>query len=184
MMLSTEHKKLLVEIARNSIKHGLEYGGPLTSLTHIPPALNQPGASFVTLEIHHQLRGCIGSLEAYRPLAEDVAQNAYNAAFHDPRFPPLQPAELAELSVQISVLTQPEPMSFTDEQDLLTQLVPGVDGVILEDGYHRATFLPQVWDQLPAPQLFMAHLKNKAGLPDNYWSPNLTIQRYQVEKFE
>ena len=183
MKLSEQDKQTLIDLAWQSIRHGLETGHPLSKLGQVPAALMIPGASFVTLESNGDLRGCIGSLEAHRPLAEDVVHNAYSAAFRDTRFNPLQAHELSGLTLQVSVLTAPTEVLFQDEADLLQQLVPGKDGIILEEGYHRATFLPQVWDQLPQPELFMAHLKNKAGLPSNYWSDALRIQRYHVEKF-
>lgn len=183
MNLSEQDKQTLIDLAWQSIRHGLETGRPLLELGAVPAVLMNPGASFVTLESNGDLRGCIGSLQAHRPLAEDVAHNAYSAAFRDSRFMPLQPHELSGLSLQVSVLTEPTDVLFRDEADLLQQLVPGEDGIILEDGYHRATFLPQVWDQLPQPELFMAHLKSKAGLPSNYWSDAMRIQRYHVEKF-
>lgn len=188
MNLSEEEKATLLELAWQSIRHGLETGQPLTEAASfdtgaLQPALLTPGASFVTLEKYGELRGCIGSLQAQYPLAEDVIHNAYSAAFRDTRFMPLHASELDGLTLQVSVLTPPTELLFRDEQDLLLQLVPGEDGIILEDGYHRATFLPQVWEQLPEPQLFLAHLKSKAGLPSDYWSDSIRIQRYHVEKF-
>ncbi|MBA54289.1 MAG: AMMECR1 domain-containing protein [Pseudomonadales bacterium] len=183
MNLSEQDKQTLIDLAWQSIRCGLQTGHPLQKLGPMPPGLMVPGASFVTLESNGNLRGCIGSLQAHQPLAEDVVHNAYSAAFRDSRFMPLQADELAGLSLQVSVLTEPTDLSFRDEADLLQQLVPGEDGIILEDGYHRATFLPQVWNQLPQPDLFMTHLKNKAGLPSNYWSEDIRIQRYHVEKF-
>lgn len=183
MNLSEQDKQTLIDLAWQSIRCGLQTGHPLQKLGPVPSKLMLPGASFVTLESNGDLRGCIGSLQAHQPLAEDVVHNAYSAAFQDSRFKPLQADELAGLSLQVSVLTEPTELLFRDEADLLQQLVPGEDGIILEDGYHRATFLPQVWDQLPQPDLFMTHLKNKAGLPSNYWSEDIRIQRYHVEKF-
>ena len=186
-MLADKDRRVLIELAWQSIQHGLDTGSPLTKLgsieAELSPALRAPGASFVTLEWGNDLRGCIGSLEAHRPLAEDVTRNAFAAAFRDPRFPPLQQQELAGLTLQVSVLTPPAALVFENEMDLLRQLVPGEDGIILQAGQHRATFLPQVWEQLPAPQVFMAHLKQKAGLPADYWSNSLEVQRYHVEKF-
>ena len=183
MNLSEQDKQTLIDLAWQSIRHGLETGRPLLELGPVPAVLMNPGASFVTLESNGDLRGCIGSLQAHWPLADDVVHNAYSAAFRDSRFMPLQVHELSGLSLQVSVLTEPTDVLFRDEADLLQQLVPGEDGIILEDGYHRATFLPQVWDQLPQPELFMAHLKSKAGLSSNYWSDAMRIQRYHVEKF-
>ncbi|MBT4789717.1 MAG: AmmeMemoRadiSam system protein A, partial [Gammaproteobacteria bacterium] len=145
--------------------------------------LRRPGASFVTLEMSHQLRGCIGSLEAHRPLAEDLIANGYSAAFRDPRFPPLSQEEYAILEIKISLLSAPEPMQFNSESDLVGQLQPGVDGLILQQGTHRGTFLPSVWEQLPDPQNFLDRLKQKAGLPGNHWSEKITMQRYRTEQF-
>jgi AmmeMemoRadiSam system protein A len=138
----------------------------------------------VTLTRHGDLRGCIGSLEAHRPLREDIQANAQAAAFGDPRFPPLSEDELDTTQVEVSILSRPEPMHFRDEADFLTQLRPGIDGVILEYGWHRATFLPQVWEQLPEPRQFMANLKRKAGLASDFWSNEIRISRYGVEKFK
>ena len=147
-----------------------------------PEWLNAPGAVFVTLTQGGQLRGCIGSLEAWRPLKQDLEANARAAAFSDPRFPPLSADELPRTRVEVSILTKPEPMSFTDEADATSRLRPGVDGVILEWGRHRGTFLPQVWEQLPEPVVFMRHLKQKAGLPADFWADDLRLSRYTVEK--
>jgi AmmeMemoRadiSam system protein A len=186
-MLTTEQKASLIKIAWHAIHSGLENRPTILKSAdneaELDPELNKPGACFVTLEHNHQLRGCIGSLEAYRPLAEDVAHNAFSAAFRDSRFPPLKPSELPGLSLQISVLSEPTAVLFNNEQHLLQQLEPGIDGVILEDGMHRATFLPQVWQQLPTPVAFMSNLKAKAGLAADYWSPTLSIKRYHVDKF-
>ncbi|MDP3700156.1 MAG: AmmeMemoRadiSam system protein B [Hylemonella sp.] len=148
------------------------------------PALTRPGATFVTLTQNGQLRGCIGSLEAHRPLDQDVRANAVAAAFRDPRFPPLKAEELARTRVEVSLLTAPQPMTFTDEPDALRQLRPNIDGVILIVGQRRSTFLPQVWEQLPEPRMFMAHLKQKAGLPADYWSAEVQLQRYEVQKWK
>ena len=152
------------------------------------PALTLPGATFVTLTQNGQLRGCIGSLEAHRPLDQDVRANAVAAAFRDPRFPPLTLAELPHTRVEVSLLSAPKPMSFTDEADALRQLRPNVDGIILIAGRNgqlgRSTFLPQVWEQLPDPRLFMAHLKQKAGLPADWWSAEVQLQRYEVQKWK
>ncbi len=139
---------------------------------------------FVTLTQDGELRGCIGSLEAHRPLAVDLEENARAAALRDPRFPPLTAAELPRTRVEVSILSRAEPMRFKDEQDALGQLRPGVDGVILEYGWHRATFLPQVWEQLPEPWQFMAHLKRKAGLSADFWSDEVKLSRYTVEKYQ
>ena len=148
------------------------------------PALALPGATFVTLTQNGELRGCIGSLEAHRPLDKDVRANAVAAAFSDPRFPPLTLAELPHTRVEVSLLTAPTPMSFNSEEDALRQLRPNVDGIILIAGHRRSTFLPQVWEQLPAPRQFLAHLKQKAGLPPDWWSTEVQLQRYEVQKWK
>lgn len=146
--------------------------------------LNTHRATFVTLTQHGALRGCIGSLTAYQPLRDDVAANAVGAAIRDPRFSPLPPAELADTRIEVSVLSEPEPLPFVDRADLLSRLRPGVDGLVLEFGNHRGTFLPQVWDSLPDPRDFLAQLVLKAGLPAGWWDNNTTISRYGVTAFE
>lgn len=145
-----------------------------------PPEVAAPGASFVTLTRHGALRGCIGTLEAHRPLADDVRHNACAAAFGDPRFPPLSAREWPDVAVEISVLTPAEAFPVIDEADACRQLVPFRDGVILACDGRRATFLPQVWTQLPAPRDFLAQLKRKAGLPADFWAPHLRLSRYRV----
>jgi len=182
-MLTDTERETLLDIARHSIAYGLQYGqaAPVT-VTDYSLALQEIKATFVTLKIHDDLRGCIGTLQAFRPLVEDVSHNAYAAAFHDPRFPRLIAKEYERLHYHISILSTPEPVKFIDEQDLLTQLRPGVDGLVLEDGYYRGTFLPQVWESLPDPKHFLRHLKQKAGLPPDYWSKTIKLQRYTVEE--
>ncbi len=183
-MLSSEHKTLLRQIARRSIEHGLQTGRPLeVNPADHDDALAEYKATFVTLNKHGQLRGCIGALEPMRPLIQDVAYNAFAAAFKDTRFAPLQADELPALDIHISVLGEPEPMQFDSEQDLLAQLRPGVDGLILEERGRRATFLPSVWESLQDPRAFLQHLKLKAGLPADYWSNSIRAQRYMVEAF-
>lgn len=147
-------------------------------------ALQQPGATFVTLTQHGQLRGCIGSLEAWRPLADDVKSNAQSAAFRDPRFPPLAPAELEHTRVEVSLLTPAVPMAFAGEADAIRQMRPGIDGMILECQGRRGTFLPQVWESLPNPRDFFAHLKQKAGFAPDFWSPDVKLYRYEVQKWK
>lgn len=173
---------ILTGLARAAIASQLE---PQATPSPQPdaPFLHDIGACFVTLHEHGELRGCIGSLEAHRQLIDDIRSNALAAAFHDPRFPPLSKEELAEVDIEVSLLTRPEAMSFTREQEVLDKLRPGIDGVILEYGIHRATFLPQVWQQLPFTSIFMAHLKQKAGLPPDFWNDDVQIATYQVEKF-
>lgn len=180
-MFTEEQGQLLVRLARAAITR--EFGVVPAPLPH-PDWLDAPGAVFVTLTEAGRLRGCIGSLEARRPLHEDVARNARAAAFNDPRFPPLREAELDSVRVEVSLLTPAVPLHFKDEADALAQLRPGIDGVILEYGRYRATFLPQVWEQLPQPDVFMAHLKQKAGLSGDFWQQALRLSRYGVEKFK
>jgi AmmeMemoRadiSam system protein B/AmmeMemoRadiSam system protein A len=173
--------ELLTRMARASITSKLGGGG---ATLPYPDWLKDKGATFVTLTQNGQLRGCIGSLEAHRPLGVDLMENARSAAFRDPRFTPLSKAELERTRVEVSILSPAEPMQFSSEADLLRQLRPGRDGIILEHGPHRATFLPQVWEQLPEPREFMARLKQKAGLPADFWADDLRISRYGVEKFK
>ncbi len=181
-MYDAAQRKELLTRAHDSIAHGLETGTPLpVDKNALPDWLREPRATFVTLERNGQLRGCIGSLEAHRPLAEDVTQNAYAAAFCDPRFLRVTAAEWPDIDLHISILSPPEPMTVRSEQDLLNQLRPGTDGLILEDGRARATFLPAVWESLPDPRAFVLHLKNKAGLPPEYWSDTIRAQRYTTE---
>ncbi len=172
---------LLTRLARAAIATRL--GGAGATLP-CPDWMRKPGATFVTLTQKGQLRGCIGSLEAHRPLSDDLLENARAAAFRDPRFPPLEADELPHTRVEVSILSPAEPMTFTDQADLLRQLRPGVDGLILEHGHHRGTFLPQVWEQLPRPADFLAHLKRKAGLAADFWAPDLKVSRYTVEKYK
>ena len=178
-------RRQLLELARGSIRHGLDTGTPLpVDPREFPPELQAQRACFVTLQRHGALRGCIGHLEAFEPLVTDVARNAFAAAFQDPRFPPLSRGELDGLELHISILTPARPLEFTSEADLIARLRPGVDGLILEDGPFRGTFLPSVWEQLPEPREFLRHLKQKAGLPPGHWSETLRIQRYETESFE
>jgi AmmeMemoRadiSam system protein B/AmmeMemoRadiSam system protein A len=145
--------------------------------------LQETGATFVTLKRDGQLRGCIGSLEARRALLDDVKHNARAAAFLDPRFSPVSLREFDDIRVEVSLLSAATPMDFRDEADLVAQLRPDVDGLILEHGRHRGTFLPQVWESLPEASAFLTHLKNKAGLPMDFWSAEIRVSRYTVEKW-
>lgn len=182
MSLNKENRQRLLDLAKNSIVHGLQKGRPLkVNLDDYPAELTELRATFVTLEISGQLRGCIGMLEAVRPLAEDIAENAFSAAFNDPRFPPLDASELGGLEIHLSILTPAEPVSFSSEQHLVSQLQPGIDGLILQEGHRRGTFLPSVWESLPEPRQFLRHLKQKAGLPLDYWSNTIRIYRYHAE---
>ena len=171
----------LLALARNAI--AARFGQATTTPADLPE-LHAKGATFVTLTQRGQLRGCIGSLEAWRPLREDVQQNALAAAFRDPRFDPLGAEELPLTRVEVSLLTPAAPLSFVSEADALAQLRPNIDGVILTAGSRRSTFLPQVWEQLPDPAVFMAHLKQKAGLPATYWGADVRLERYQVQKWK
>lgn len=182
--LSPADRATLLDVARASIQHGLRHRQALAvNPGDYPETLRPLRATFVTLEIGGQLRGCIGALTAYQPLVQDVAAHAYAAAFEDPRFAELRPDELPKLEIFISVLSPPEPMQFSSEEDLLKQVRPGVDGLILEFHHYRATFLPAVWESLPDPYVFLAQLKHKAGLPLDFWSPELRVERYMTEYF-
>ncbi|MEI6676002.1 MAG: AmmeMemoRadiSam system protein A [Verrucomicrobiota bacterium] len=172
---------VLLTLARNAIAQRL--GMPVRPFDE-PGWLSQPGATFVTLTRQGQLRGCIGSLKAQHPLGEDVVDNALAAAFGDPRFPPLTQKELGTTRVEVSLLAPQQVLQFADESDALAQLRPGIDGVVFECGSHRSTFLPQVWEHLPQPNIFMEQLKLKAGLPATFWSPEVRLQRYTVEKWK
>ena len=184
-MLCNTDRQTLLNLARESIQSGLTHGQPLAVKKQTySTELQQPRASFVTLHKHGELRRCIGSLEAHQALVDDIASNAFNAAFRDPRFPPLQANEFDQLHIHIEILTPPEPIQFSSEQELLDQLQLGKDGLLLSEGLHRGTFLPTVWESLPRPEQFLFHLKNKAGLPGDYWSDNIKVQRYHTESFE
>jgi AmmeMemoRadiSam system protein A len=148
------------------------------------PSLGEPGATFVTLTQTGQLRGCIGSLEAWRTLDTDVRANARAAAFRDPRFNPLSRDELPHTRVEVSLLTPSVSLNFSDEADAIRQLRPNVDGMIFECHGRRGTFLPQVWESLPEPHEFFAHLKQKAGFAANFWSPDVKLYRYEVQKWK
>lgn len=183
MPLNESQRALLLASARQSIAYGLDHGGRPAPNSDAPAPLDAPGASFVTLRREGQLRGCIGTLEAYRPLFIDIAGNACAAAFHDPRFTPLRHPELEALILEISVLSPPEPLDIGNEQELLGRLRPGVDGLILDAGGRRGTFLPGVWDSLPDPRDFLHHLKLKAGLPGDYRLDTVRVWRYTTECF-
>ena len=182
--LDPEARSRLLELAHASIRHGLDHGRPLSvRAKDFPEPLRAQRASFVTLEHQGALRGCIGHLEAVEPLVQDVAKNAFAAAFRDPRFPPLAESELAGLALHISVLTPATELEFESEQDLIAKLRPGIDGLILQEGAARGTFLPSVWESLPEPQQFLAQLKRKAGLPIDHWSERIRVFRYETEAF-
>lgn len=180
-----EHKQALLTLARDSIRHGLEHGAVMPRFSFPTHYHNRiPQASFVTLKKDGRLRGCVGSLQAHQPLALDVMRNAYKAAFADKRFQPLMAREWDDIRLSLSLLTPPQPMRFGSEADALAQITPGVDGLILEDAGRRGTFLPSVWESFPEPELFLRHLKRKAGLPENHWSPQVKLWRYRADYAE
>lgn len=183
--LTSEEKAILLKIARESIELAVSKKPQASlDLKSMPAALQEIGASFVTLTENGMLRGCIGALEPYQPLAEDVREHAVAAALEDYRFPPVKPDEVKDLHIEISRLTVPRPLPYTTPQDLLEKLRVGVDGVVLRDGINRATFLPQVWEQLPDKEAFLAHLCRKMGAPDDLWKhKKLSVLTYQVEEF-
>lgn len=149
-----------------------------------PEIFLAPGACFVTLHKQGQLRGCIGSIEARRLLLDDVLHNAFASAFRDHRFPPVQQGELADLHIEISILTPKQMIEANSEEELLDQLRPQVDGLIIQSGFRSATFLPQVWEQLPDPKQFLAHLKQKADMPVDIWPTDMECYKYQCIQFE
>lgn len=182
--LSTKDRLILLQIARQSIESGLHHGHALeVNPPDYPDLLGRVRASFVTLEIEEQLRGCVGILEARLPLVADVAEHAFAAAFCDPRFPRLREEEFSRLTLHISILSPPEPIQFSSEADLLAQLRPDIDGLVLRAGERRATFLPAVWQSLPDPFMFLTYLKHKAGLPLDFWSDAIEVERYTTECF-
>jgi len=183
--LTPEEKTTLLHLAREALETGVT-GSPLPLIDEasLTPALRAEGASFVTLTVHGSLRGCIGALEPYQPLAEDVREHAVAAALQDYRFNPVQPGELGKIEIEVSRLTISVPLDYTDSADLLAKLNPGVDGVILWDGIHRATFLPQVWEKIPDPAEFLENLCYKMGAaPDAWRKKKLQVLVYHVEEF-
>jgi len=183
--LTFEEKRTLLRMAREALERGVR-GQKLSSLDHsiLSTRLREVGASFVTLTINGRLRGCIGILEARQSLAEDVREHAIAAALQDPRFPPVMEGELDRIKIEVSRLTRPLPLEYKDPTDLISKLRPHVDGVILQDGYRRATFLPQVWEKRPNPIEFLNDLCDKMGLSENAWhAKHLDVFVYQVEEF-
>ena len=184
--LTKEEKGLLLKLARRSIEltvtgHRL----PVLNLAEYSLPLQERGASFVTLTENSELRGCIGALEAYQPLVQDVCEHAADAAMEDPRFQPVRPREVSLLKIEISRLTPQVPLPYERPEDLPRLLRPGIDGVVVRDGMHRATFLPQVWEKVESPAEFLSHLCLKMGAPPNYWQKKvLQVSIYQVEEFE
>jgi AmmeMemoRadiSam system protein A len=182
--LTPQQQQQLLQVARESIEYGLghRHAMPIDADAYDEQLLQQ-GGSFVTLDKKGALRGCIGTLQPYQPLVIDVAEHARAAAFSDPRFPPVGADELADIVISVSVLGNPDVIDFSDEEDLISQLRPLQDGLILEDGGARGTFLPAVWESLPEPRQFLQQLKRKAGLPLDYWSDSLKISRYTTQSF-
>ena len=183
--LTAEEKQTLLKMAREALESGVRgKKPPAPDPTQLTPLLRAEGAAFVTLTVHGQLRGCIGALQPYQPLADDVREHAVAAALQDYRFPPVKPDELSRIRIEVSRLTLPQPLTYTDADDLLVKMRPGVDGVILRDGSRRATFLPQVWEQIPEKAEFLSHLCTKMGAASNLWRvKHLDVQIYQVEEF-
>lgn len=179
---SPEERELMLEAAADAVEYGLHRHSVFPVIpARFPPSLQQPGACFVTLERDRQLRGCIGTLNAYRPLIEDIVENAYSASRNDTRFEPIEFAELPDLAIHLSILNEPEPMPVRDEVDFATQLRPGVDGAILETSGKRGTFLPAVWEQCRDVQEFVSALKRKAGIAADDWPDDVRVYRYTVE---
>ena len=169
----------LLAIARNAIRVGSDAVVPEWS----EPWLRERAATFVTLRVEDELRGCIGTIEAVRMLGEDVHSNARAAAYRDPRFPPVSHSEIPAIAIEVSVLSARSPVGALSEDEALCQLRPGIDGIVLEYEGRRATFLPQVWEMLPDPLEFLSHLRMKADLPARFWHPRLQLSRYTVEKY-
>ena len=183
--LTTEEQKILLRLARATLEHGVR-GEELPPLdkTLLTPSLREAGACFVTLTVRGELRGCIGSLEPTQSLVEDVCARAIAAALEDPRFPPVSEDELKGIQIEISRLTRPVPLEYKDANDLLSKLCPHVDGVVLRDGFRRATFLPQVWEKIPDPVEFLSNLCYKMGVKPDLWrSKHLDVLIYKVEEF-
>ena len=177
---------ILLSIAKNSIFSNFDkhFVFDKQQLISKYPYLATKGAAFVTLDIEHQLRGCIGSIVAHRTLLDDIIYNAHAAAFSDPRFGPLRSEELSHLTLEVSVLTAPELIEYTDFEDLKHQIKPKIDGLILQSGSFQGTFLPQVWEQLPQPKEFLEHLSLKAGANPSIYKEHPNIYRYRVDAIE
>ena len=183
--LSSEEINLLLHLARQALEYSVRGKSlPELDLSVFPDNLRSDGASFVTLTKNGELRGCIGALEAYQPLVMDVIEHAIAAGFNDYRFSPLIAEELREIQIEISRLTKPQSLTYSDPLELPNKLKPGIDGVILRDGWKRATFLPQVWEKLPEPEEFLNHLCYKMGSKPDLWKWKiLEVFTYEVEEF-
>lgn len=176
---SHEEEKQLLNIAYQSIEYGLAHGTYLkVNEQEYSEGLQNHSATFTTLNYSGMLRGCTGTLEAIQPLINAVARSAYNSAFHDSRFPPLQSSELDQLNISISILSPNEKLSFTDEENLLEQIRPGIDGVVLEYNGQKGTLLPSVWESIPDKHQFISTVKQKAGFPQDFWSNDIQVSRY------
>ena len=183
--MDERHCKQLFSIVKKSINCGLDNNLRLNiNPEDFESFFREKRATFVTLHLNGELRGCIGSLCAHKSLIEELSSNAYSAAFRDSRFSSLKESEFDQLHYHISILTQPTPILFTSEKDLIDQLRPNIDGLVLKEGMNSGTFLPSVWEQLPDRETFLQHLKQKAGLSQSYWSDRITIDRYEVDSFE
>ena len=183
--LSADEQQQLLNIARQSIRSGLGSGTRLTiDNTKFGGNLAATFGTFVTLKQQGELRGCMGCLQTSDKLVQSVANSAYNAAFKDPRFPNFIASEIPQTQLEISVLSVMEPMSVSSRDDLFNQLKPGIDGLLLQDGRYRSTFLPKVWEDLKRPEIFLEHLLAKAGLASDHWSETLSFSRYHTVSFE
>lgn len=183
--LNQAEQEILLKIAREALEKSVQ-GEPLpqVKLTALPPSLQEDGASFVTLTKSGRLRGCIGALQAYQPLAIDVQEHAVAAALQDFRFPNVKPSELRRIKIEVSVLSPRSPLRYEGPQDLVNQIRPNIDGIVLQDGLRKATFLPQVWEKLSDPELFLSQLCVKMGAPGDLWrNKPLQVYTYQVQEF-
>lgn len=184
-LLNEDERRLLLQIARRALEASVcDQSLPPLDWSSLPDRFREPGATFVTLTRQGQLRGCIGTLEAHLPLAEDVCAHTQAAALEDYRFLQVRREELPEIMIEISRLTSPQPLAYEGPEDLISKLRPGIDGVVLRDGFRRATFLPQVWEKITDPDLFLSHLCQKMGVAPNAWrKKKLEVFTYQVEEF-
>jgi AmmeMemoRadiSam system protein A len=183
--LTLEEQKILLRMARDAMERGVKHEElPPLDESALTPHLREDGASFVTLTVGGQLRGCIGALEAYQSLAEDVREHAVAAALEDPRFPAVSERELRGIQIEVSRLTRPVSLEYENAEDLLSKLHPHIDGVVLRDAFRRATFLPQVWEKIPDPAEFLNNLCYKMGASPDLWrKKHLDVLTYQVEEF-
>ncbi len=185
MPLNEANKQILLEVARQSIESGYKTGYPLSvDLRDYPSALVTPAATFVTLFKNHEVRGSTGMLEAVLPLAEDIAENAFSAAYKDPRYPPIDKSEIAQLDIHLAILSEPLHLPAHSEQELMEMIRPGIDGLIVKEGPHHGNFLPSQWKLATNKQEFLRHLKSKAGLPTGYWSDTIEFFSYTTENIQ